>query len=79
MIDKPDARLPVRFVAPIALAGLDRAGSGAAVLIEGDAPAPQRVPYARFTLAPGAPGAWLHGRGCACCVPRGAAAQAFGR
>ena len=63
-----DARLPVRF------GTLDQAGAETALLIEGDAPAPPGVPVARFVEAAGA-----HPAGCACCTPRGPAAEALGR
>ncbi len=67
-----DARLPVRF-GPI-----DAVGPESALLIEGDAPAPPGVPVARFVLAASSypPG---HPPGCACCAPRGPAAEALGR
>ena len=61
-----DARIPVVF-APAATAG-----SGEAVLIEGDAAVPAGVPVARFSIA--RPG---HVSGCACCAPRGPVAVAL--
>ncbi len=63
-----DARLPVRFGTP------DQAGPERALLIEGDAPAPPGVPFARFVLAPG-----IHPASCACCAPRGPVAEALAR
>ena len=63
-----DARLPVRFGTP------DQAGPEAALLIEGDVPAPSGVLAARFVLAQGG-----HSAGCACCAPRGPAAEALRR
>ena len=64
-----DARLPLRFGTPA------DARDGDAVLLSPGAPAP-----------PGLPAAWLQERidtaaahpvGCACCIPRNAAAQAL--
>jgi len=57
-----DARIPVRFAA---------AGEGAALLVEGDAPATGQA-VARFTLA-----ATGHAPGCACCLPRAPVAVAL--
>ena len=61
-----DDRVAVRFGPPAA---------DEAVLIEGDASACGR-PVARFRLAPALA---AHAPGCACCVPRGPAAQALDR
>lgn len=58
-----DARLPVRF------GPLSSRESGEAVLTDGAAAA---APSARFAAGMGA-----HGAGCACCVPRSAAAVAL--
>jgi len=61
-----DARIPVVF-APAATAG-----NGDALLIEGDAAAPEGVPVARFSAdRPG------HAPGCACCAARGPVAEAL--
>ena len=70
MTQDADARLPLRF------GTLDRAGPETALLIEGDAPAPAGVAVARFALPIGFP---RHAIGCACCAPRGPAAEALGR
>jgi len=64
-----DARIPVVF------ADLAAAGPDDGLLIEGDAPAPPGHAVARFASGPRP---W-HARGCACCVPRAAAATALGR
>ncbi|MDD2876066.1 MAG: hypothetical protein PHT60_02435 [Acidiphilium sp.] len=48
---------------------------GDAVLIGGDAPAPKAAAVERFRLGFNP----LHGVGCACCAPRGPAAEALGR
>jgi hypothetical protein len=64
-----DARLPVVF-GEVAAAGPDDG-----LLIEGDAPAPPGRAVARFAAGPRP---W-HAMGCACCVPRAAAAAALGR
>jgi len=69
MIPPEDARLPVVF-GTVATAGPEDA-----LLIEGDAPALPGQTVARFTAGP-LP--W-HAAGCACCVPRAAAAAALGR
>jgi len=69
MILPTDARLPVVFGDMAAAAPDD------ALLIEGDAPAPPGMAVARFTAGPRP---W-HALGCACCVPRAAAAAALGR
>jgi hypothetical protein len=61
-----DARIPVVF-APAAAAG-----SGDALLIEGDGAAPEGVPVARFSIARRG-----HVPGCACCAPRGPVAVAL--
>jgi hypothetical protein len=63
-----DTRIPVSFGAPT------EAAVGAALLIEGDTPAPAGRPSARF-IARAAPG---HGC-CVCCVPRAPAAEALNR
>jgi hypothetical protein len=63
-----DARIPVVF------APAGAAGSGDAVLIEGDGVAPDGLPVARFSAA--LPG---HAVGCACCTPRGPVAEALHR
>jgi hypothetical protein len=63
-----DPRIPVRF-------GMTCDGApGVALLIEGDAPAPQGVLYARFRLRP-----FAHFVGCVCCAPCGPAAEALAR
>ena len=62
-----DARVPVRF-------GLvSDADAGSALLIEGDAPAPDGVAAARFTAEAAGP----HPRGCPCCAARSPAAVAL--
>ena len=63
-----DARVPVHLD-PAAEPGAD-----AALLVEGEAAVPPGLPVARFT-----PAVQLHGIGCACCIPRGAVAEALGR
>lgn len=67
-----DSRLPVRF------GGAAETIGSAALLIEDGATAaeaaPVTAPVARFALP-----ATSHRLGCACCLPRGPAAQAFGR
>jgi hypothetical protein len=63
-----DARVPVAFGS----AGDD---AEAALLLEGDAAPPPGRPAERFTLPAGAAG---HAIGCACCTPRGPAAEALG-
>jgi len=63
-----DARVPVLF------ASLNDADSTAALLIEGEAPAPEGVPVARFTDA-AATGP--HPPGCPCCAARSPAAVAL--
>ncbi|MBW4091979.1 MAG: hypothetical protein HIU82_12865 [Proteobacteria bacterium] len=78
-----DARLQIGF------GTADQAGPETALLIEGDAPAPAGVAVARFVLAPVvvapvvvAPvvvAEAVHPAGCACCAPRGPAAEALGR
>ena len=62
-----DARVPVR------LGAWADAQAGDAVLAEADGPAPDGVPVARFDAA------GEHAAGCACCVPRTAAALALDR
>jgi hypothetical protein len=69
MSQSTDARVPVIF-GDIAAAGPDDG-----LLIEGEAPAPPGRAVARFSSAPRR---W-HAAGCACCVPRAAAAAALGR
>ena len=64
-----DPRIPLR------LGPLAEAPPGAALLIEGDAPAPAGHPFARFAARP----IPFHPAGCACCTPRNAAAQALAR
>ena len=64
-----DARLPVVF------GDFSTAGPDDALLIEGEAPAPAGAAVARFAAGPRP---W-HAVGCACCVPRAAAAAALGR
>ncbi|MGC9270167.1 hypothetical protein [Acidiphilium sp.] len=49
--------------------------AGDAVLAAGDAVVPAGVAHERFFVA----GNPLHGVGCACCAPRGPAAEALGR
>jgi hypothetical protein len=63
-----DARVPVRIVTH-----LTDAPPEAAVLLEGEGAWPDR-PTACFTLPPTTD----HAIGCACCLPRGPAAQALG-
>lgn len=60
-------RIPVSFGGAVA--------PDDAVLIEGDAPAPPAAWVERFHL----PANPLHGVGCACCAPRGPAAEALSR
>ncbi|MDD2860650.1 MAG: hypothetical protein PHI71_06215 [Acidiphilium sp.] len=48
---------------------------GDAVLVAGDAAVTEGVACERFRLAANP----LHGIGCACCAPRGSAAEALGR
>lgn len=60
-------RIPVTF-------GCD-VGPSDAVLIEGGSPAPPAAAVERFRL----PANPLHGIGCACCAPRGPAAEALSR
>src|SRR4051794_22056487 len=64
-----DARIPVRF------GTLQTQVPEAAFLIEGDSPGPLKAPVVRFVLAPDGG----HIAGCACCLPRGPAAEALGR
>jgi len=61
-----DARIPVVFVAD-----LFEAGPADALLLEGDAPAPQGALVARFVLGAN------HARGCSCCTGRSGAARAL--
>jgi hypothetical protein len=63
-----DPRIPLHF-GPLAEAAAD-----AALLIEGDAPAPPGRVVARFVAPTG-----FHPVGCACCEPRGPVAEALGR
>ncbi|MBN9564201.1 MAG: hypothetical protein J0H14_26255 [Alphaproteobacteria bacterium] len=63
-----DARIPVSFLAE-AVSVPDTA-----LLLEGDSPAPDGAVVARF-----APGRGQHRVDCACCVARGAVADALGR
>jgi hypothetical protein len=63
-----DARVPVRF------GSVSDATDGSALLIEGDAPAPDGEAVARFTNAAAA---GLHPPGCPCCVTRSPAAVAL--
>ena len=63
-----DARVPVRFGSVL------DATDGSALLIEGDAPAPDGMAVARFTDA-AANG--RHPPGCLCCVTRSPAAVAL--
>jgi hypothetical protein len=70
MVESSDDRVPVRFGSG------EAAGQGEALLIEGDAAAPDGHAVARFKLAPGLIG---HPFGCACCTPRGPVAEALGR
>ena len=66
-----DARVPVRF------GRAEDAGSEDALLVEGDgAPVPGR---AVAWFRPGAGRGGAHAPGCACCLPRGAAAEALTR
>jgi len=63
-----DARVPVRF------GSVSETDAGSALLIEGDAPAPDGVAVARFTVeAPAGP----HPPGCPCCTARSPAAVAL--
>ena len=64
---RSDMRIPVIFGGDVA--------PDDAVLIEGDAPAPPAAWVERFHL----PANPLHGVGCACCAPRGPAADALAR
>ena len=66
-----DHRIPVRF-GPAAAAGPEKA-----LLIAGDAPMAESraAVVARFAPEPRP----FHAAGCACCAPRGAAADALGR
>ncbi|MDQ2802692.1 MAG: hypothetical protein M3Y41_08400 [Pseudomonadota bacterium] len=64
-----DARVPVRF-GPVSDAGPETA-----LLVEGDRPVPFGVAFVRCTLAR----VTSHAAGCACCTPRGPAAEALGR
>jgi hypothetical protein len=67
MVALCDDRLPVRFGAPEA---------DEAVLAEGSDFVDPRRPVERFRVAPSLAG---HALACACCVPRGPAAEALGR
>src|SRR5271166_1568978 len=64
-----DARVPVVF------GDMAAAGPDGGLLIEGDAPAPPGRAVARFASGP----LRWHAAGCACCLPRAAAAAALGR
>jgi len=64
-----DARVPVRFGSVSEAAGHDWA-----LLIEGDTPAPDGVPVARFT---GAAPVSQHPPGCPCCTARSPPAMAL--
>ncbi len=64
-----DPRIPVR------LGSLGEVALGAALLVEGDVEAPAGTPFARFEVG----SAFGHAVGCACCRPRGAAAEALSR
>lgn len=71
-----DARVPVRF------GRAEDAGPEDAVLVEGDgAPVPGRAVawFRPGAGGAGAGGAGAHAPGCACCLPRGAAAEALTR
>ena len=65
-----DARVPVAF------GSASDADAGSALLIEGDAPAPNGVAIARFA---GAALSGPHPPGCSCCSARSPAAVALGR
>ena len=65
----PDPRIPVR------LGTLGGVALGAALLLEGDVAPPAGTPFARFEVG----SAFGHAVGCACCRPRGAAAEALSR
>lgn len=65
--DPQDDRIPLRF-GPLAAAG-----PGDAVLLEGDMPAPDGMPVARFR-----PAVLVHSAFCACCAGRHPAAAALG-
>ncbi|HET9146922.1 MAG TPA: hypothetical protein VFN77_02615 [Acetobacteraceae bacterium] len=64
-------RLDMRI--PVVFGGTPEAGD--AVLIEGDAPAPAGFHAIRLRL----PAGQAHPIGCACCAPRGPAAEALSR
>ncbi|HST74721.1 MAG TPA: hypothetical protein VLJ20_05055 [Acetobacteraceae bacterium] len=68
-----DARVPVAFRAAAAFA------PEVALLLEGDRPAPEGAVVARFSPDLGQSDLAGHGADCACCVPRGAVAQALGQ
>ena len=70
-----DARVKLR------IGTADAAGPYGALLIEGEADAPEGATHARFTLPHSstlAEGA-AHPSGCACCLPRGPVAEALSR
>ena len=64
-----DARVKLR------IGTADAAGPRDALLIEGEADAPERATQARFTLPQGT----AHPSGCGCCLPRGPVAEALSR
>jgi hypothetical protein len=65
MVSAPDMRIPVLF---------NQDAAAAAYLLEGDATAPKGAYAVRFTLPAAGFG---HAIGCACCTPRGPAANAL--
>lgn len=57
---------------PVVFGPAEAAEEGDALLIEGEMPAPPGRAVARYVLPEGG-----HASGCACCVPRGPAAEAL--
>ena len=70
-----DARVKLR------IGTADAAGPRDALLIEGEADAPEGATHARFTLSDSGTLAQgtAHPSGCACCLPRGPVAEALSR
>ena len=70
-----DARVKLR------IGTADAAGPRDALLIEGEADAPEGATHARFTLPDSSTLAQgtAHPSGCACCLPRGPVAEALSR
>ena len=68
-----DARVKLR------IGTADAAGPRDALLIEGEADAPEGITHARFTLPNSSTltQGTAHPSGCACCVPRGPVAEAL--